>query len=105
MTALPQRKSRVGFSHFLAVLYVGGWLALACYGVGLWRMYCEGFGCMGIGIAWLAWSAGYVMLLAVGCWAYRAQAANTKRFLRYVLIGQAAAGAVLVGYWAVYAAA
>ena len=50
----------------LVVLHLLGWAALALVGVGLWRTYCEGFGCIGLEIAWMAWAVAYAALLALG---------------------------------------
>lgn len=82
-----------------AVAYAVGFVALAVWGAMLWRLYCEGFGCIGKGIAWFAWSIGYAVLLIVGLIAWRACGGRAGRALRYGLAVQAAAGVFLVAYW------
>jgi hypothetical protein len=49
----------------LAFLFSVGCAALSA--VLLWRTYCEGFGCTGLGIAWFAWSVAiYAPTLVLG---------------------------------------
>lgn len=82
-----------------AVVYAVAGVALAASGAMLWRLYCEGFGCIGKGIAWFAWSIGYAVVLAVGLVARRACRGRADRRLRYGLAVQVAAGVFLVVYW------
>jgi len=93
------------FFSVLAIAYICGWIALAFFGVKLWHTYCEGFGCTGIGIAWLAWSGAYALALLLGFLASRIQHGTLRRAMRYVLVTQVVAGVWLLGYWAVHAAA
>ncbi|HEX5786348.1 MAG TPA: hypothetical protein VFY35_16590 [Burkholderiaceae bacterium] len=90
--------------RWLAVLYL---LALAATGlsaIALWRLRCEGFGCMGVGIGWLAWGAVlYVPALALGSVAAQltpAQAPGAKA-APLALKVQLLAGVGLLVYWAV----
>jgi len=46
--------------------FVASVLALALAGVAIWRLRCEGFGCVGIGVAWFAWVAVFMVVLAGG---------------------------------------
>lgn len=41
----------------LLILFTG--MVLACWGTAAytWRLRCEGFGCIGVGIAWAMWTA------------------------------------------------
>lgn len=90
--------------RWLALLYL---LALAATGLGaiaLWRLRCEGFGCMGVGIGWLTWGAVlYVPALALGSVA--AQLAPPQapgaRAAPLALKVQLLLGVVLLVYWAV----
>ena len=54
----------------LIVLAVGAFvasvLALALAGVAIWRLRCEGFGCVGIGVAWFAWVVAFALVLVGG---------------------------------------
>ena len=50
----------------LALLYLVAVPALATAAAWLWQLRCEGFGCMGIGVAWLVWVLAYVPVLALG---------------------------------------
>jgi len=51
---------------FLVSLYGVTVLALVWGAVSIWRLRCEGFGCMGVGVAWFAWVIAYVFVLGVG---------------------------------------
>lgn len=53
----------------LVSLYVIAVLALLATAVGIWRLQCENFGCMGVGVAWFAWVIGFVFVLGLGAWA------------------------------------
>jgi hypothetical protein len=46
--------------------FVTSVLALALAAVAIWRLRCEGFGCIGIGVAWFAWVAAFVVVLVGG---------------------------------------
>jgi hypothetical protein len=50
-------------------------LTLLLAAAGLWRLRCEGFGCMGIGVAWIAWAVAFIPVLGLGAWAQRKAAA------------------------------
>jgi hypothetical protein len=48
----------------VAFLFVA--VALSVAAALVFRLRCEGFGCTGIGIAWIAWLVGYAPALAIG---------------------------------------
>ena len=93
-------KSRLGtFLHgsyaLLVVLVFGG----ALYA---WRLRCEGFGCIGVGIVWAAWAAVlFAPALALG--AFLAAKSGPRgvlaRLTRWALGMQLALGAVLAVTW------
>jgi len=85
----------------LVVLHLLGWVALALFGVVLWRTYCEGFGCIGLGIAWMAWVVAYAMLLALGLGLWRRPDAGLRRLRNGALVSQLLAGLSLLAYWLV----
>ena len=85
----------------LVALHLLGWVALALFGVELWRTYCEGFGCIGLGIAWMAWAAGYAALLALGLGLWRRPDAGLRRLRNGALVTQLVAGLGLLAYWLV----
>lgn len=84
-------------------MYVAAVAALAACGWAIWRMRCEGFDCMGIGLAWIAWVAGFVLVLCGGALACsRAPAATgLGRAARAAWWAQLAMGALAVGAWVV----
>ena len=98
-------KARPVLATVAAAIYVVAWIALAVSGVLLWRMYCEGFGCIGKGIAWFAWASGFAISLVVGFLARRSCRGTAQAGLRYLLALQAVAGIALVIYWAAWRAA
>ena len=53
-------------SKTLAVAYIAFVGALIAWAVDIWRLRCEGFGCTGVGVAWLAWVWLFVPGLALG---------------------------------------
>lgn len=85
----------------LVVLHLLGWVALALFGVVLWHTYCEGFGCIGLGIAWMAWVVAYAVLLALGLGLWRRPDAGLRRLRNAALVSQLLAGLSLLAYWLV----
>ena len=53
----------------LVSVYVAAVLALVAAAVAIWRLRCEGFGCMGVGVAWFAWVVAFFVVLVVGLFA------------------------------------
>lgn len=92
----------------MVILYVAGVTALAAFALVIWRTSCEGFGCMGIGVAWFAWVLAFAAWLGVGWFARwrvrRAQGEGgpwPRRMVTGALQVQLGLGAALVLYWAV----
>lgn len=83
------------------VLHTAAVVALAMAAVALLRAYCEGFGCIGLGIAWAAWAAGFAVAALVGglvCWRSPA-GTRARRVVRVSLVLQLAMGLPLVALW------
>mgnify|MGYP001476253696 CR=1 FL=1 len=85
----------------VALAYALALPALAYTGVSLWTLYCEGFGCIGTGIAWAMWAAGYAIALLLGVLAWRLWRGPGARLLGPALVLQLAAGAALAAWWAI----
>jgi hypothetical protein len=83
----------------LVVLYVMVLCALAITGSMTWRMYCEGFGCLGKGVAWFAWTLGFGVTLLLGWAARRAYRGALHAIVRYLVALQLLAGVALLIYW------
>lgn len=88
-------------ARFLVAVYIAATLALIASAVGIWRLRCEGFGCLGVGVAWVGWVIAFVVVLGVGLFArHRAAAvaglAATAKITWWV---QLAGGALAVGVW------
>jgi len=103
VSVLPPRLMQLA-PRVLAATYAVGALALALSGIRLWRTYCENFGCIGVGIAWFAWTIGYGLLLLVAAIALRLQQGRARTMLRMGLGVQVVAGVLLLGYWVVRSA-
>ncbi|HCH0556336.1 TPA: hypothetical protein NKO30_006466 [Pseudomonas aeruginosa] len=97
---IPSKKRRV-LAVVMAGVYALALLALAISAVMLWRMYCESFGCVGKGIAWFAWTVGFMVTLALGYVVRRTQQGTVRIGVGCLLGLQLAAGFALAGYWAV----
>jgi hypothetical protein len=81
--------------------YIAAVLTLVAAAVGIWRLRCEGFGCMGIGVAWFAWVAAFFVVLGVGLFA-RSKAASVAGFAQAARVTwwlQLAVGALAVAVW------
>ena len=81
--------------------FVASVLALALAGVAIWRLRCEGFGCVGIGVAWFAWVAVFVVVLAGGLVLHSRPALSQfgARATKGALIGQAILALVAIAAW------
>jgi hypothetical protein len=53
-------------SKALAVAYIAFVGTLIAWAVDIWHLRCEGFGCTGVGVAWLAWVGLFLPGLALG---------------------------------------
>lgn len=53
-------------ARFVAALYIALVLALVVAAIAIWRLRCEGFDCMGVGVSWLGWIAVYLAALVAG---------------------------------------
>ncbi|MDR7308855.1 hypothetical protein J2X15_004178 [Rhodoferax saidenbachensis] len=47
----------------LVSLYVIAVLGLLATAVATWRLQCESFGCMGVGVAWFAWVIAFCVVV------------------------------------------
>lgn len=58
---------RLSLLHIL-LLTLFGLLSLLMFGAALfaWRLRCEGFGCLGVGIVWMAWAVLALVCLVLG---------------------------------------
>lgn len=87
----------------LVSVYMVTVLALLATAVAIWRLQCESFGCMGMGVAWFAWVIGFVIALALGAFV-RSKAALLQGFgpaSRVAWWLQLGTGAFLVAAWVV----
>lgn len=79
--------------------YALGWTLLAWYGLRFWRTACEGFGCTGLGIAWLLWAGVYACVLGLGLVSPRPPHRGLRTLLRCLLASQLVAGLGLLVHW------
>lgn len=94
-------------ARLLAGLYLVLLLALVAGAVGIFRLRCESFGCMGLGVAWLAWAGAFGVTAAVGLLARwqvgvkePGRVGRLGRLCEGALRAQCVGGAVLLAYWA-----
>lgn len=88
-------------SKVLATFYLVAVAALAVAAALAWRLRCESFGCMGIGVAWFAWAGVFVPVLVLGV-VLRSRAslgAGLLKLTRSATWLQAALAAVLLAAW------
>ncbi len=76
-------------------------LALALAAVAIWRLHCEGFGCVGIGVAWFAWVAAFVVVLVGGLvlLSRRELGQFGARATKGALVGQSIMALVAIAAW------
>lgn len=75
--------------------------AIALGAVLIGRLRCEGFGCIGVGVAWLAWVVAFFPVLAIGA-ALRLRSspgARLRTLTRLAVWAQLALGLILLGIW------
>jgi hypothetical protein len=87
----------------LAGVYILSVSALLAGAAGIWRLRCENFGCIGVGIAWFAWVVSFFVVLGIGFIA-RSKAAAIPGFAQACSAAwwlQLAAGLGLLATWAV----
>lgn len=85
----------------LAGLYIAAVSGLGAAAIGIWRLRCEGFGCMGVGVAWFAWVISFFIVLGIGLLAQGkvASLAGPARATRVSLWIQLAMGAAALAVW------
>lgn len=101
---VPFSPFRQVVAYVLAVLYATAYGGLVFLALKLLRMRCEGFGCTGIGIAWIALIAVYVVVVIVGFIARGMHTGAVRLALGYGLLSQVVAGLALFAYWSMRAA-
>jgi hypothetical protein len=104
MSASPTRRLRKaeGMGKAVAVVYLA-LVGLLIFGaVGIWRIRCEGFGCTGVGVAWLAWVALFVPSLVIGLVlrTLSSLGVSLTQLTKLALWLQVGTGAALLALWA-----
>lgn len=93
-------------SRWGRVLHAGYALLAAAVAAGAlwaWRLRCEGYGCVGVGIVWMAWAAllfAPVLLLGLVLALKRGPRGRLARATRGLLGAQVALGLGLLAWWA-----
>jgi uncharacterized protein YneF (UPF0154 family) len=83
-------------------IYLFGLAGLVVGAIAILRTYCEGFGCMGLAVLWLIWSAAYIVLFILGFFVLgkAKRLATNPKLPKQSLLAQATLGLLLLGYWA-----
>ncbi len=93
----PSRKAALAWGALYLALF-----SVLAYGVfaGL-RLRCEGFGCMGVGVYWFAWSCAYGVTGLLGWWARSCtrRAGLAVGLVWAALWVQLLGGLVLLAWW------
>ena len=95
---------RPALANAVAVVYLLLAVGLLAFAVSIWNLRCESFGCMGLGVAWMAWAACFCPILVAGLVA-RARSGLNPRLGRAVLWTLCLQGLVGLGLglaWAVH---
>ena len=89
------------WTRLLGLISITSLLAMLASAVYLWQLRCEGFGCMGIGVAWVAWAGASAVMLLVGLWAAHANRTDGlwRQATRAALLGQLLLVLVMLGLW------
>lgn len=88
-------------ARLLAGLHLVLVLALLAAAAAIFRLRCESFGCMGLGVAWFAWAGGFGVVAALGLLArHLAGAGRLGRLCAAALRAQCVGGVLLLCYWA-----
>lgn len=82
-----------------ALAYAAAAIFLMFLAIRLWRTSCEGFGCTGVGIGWLAWCVVYAAAFGIGCFACLKQLGRARRIMLLGLGLQSLAGVLLFFHW------
>jgi hypothetical protein len=101
MPAHPATRSAT-LLRLLAALFGVGVVTLAAAAIYVLRLRCESFGCIGVGVAWFAWS------MACGAWlvgglvlqSFARSVPGLARRVGVLLIGLSLLGAAVVARWA-----
>lgn len=90
----------IRIAQALVVIHLALVLALVAGVVGIWRIRCESFGCIGIGIAWFAWTVAFFVALGIGALArIKAKAAGLARVNQVAWWLQLLMGASQLAVW------
>lgn len=84
----------------IAGLHLAATIFLLYFAVVILKLYCESFGCIGIGIACFAWSGAFLITLIVGTVARTELPPGTSRItISFSLCLQLLAGLALAATW------
>jgi hypothetical protein len=95
------------FKLSVSAAFVASVLALVASAIYAFRLRCEGFGCTGVGIVWVAWVFAYAPVLAIGAVLRSVLPGDTsvRTIVSTGLLALVALGAALACYWLLHNAA
>ncbi|WP_298214944.1 hypothetical protein [Acidovorax sp.] len=97
----PASRALVWWSRVLDVFLLGLCALLVALSYYSFTLYCESFGCLGVGLLWMLWAVcaavGWVVAWAVRAWQRRCGLGTRASGLAFALIWVMGAGHLL--YW------
>lgn len=97
----PASRGLVLWSHVLGVFLLGLCALLVALSYYSFTLYCESFGCIGVGLMWMLWAVctavGWVVAWAVRAWQRRRGLGSRASGLAFALLSLMGVGHLL--YW------
>ena len=88
--------------RYIAGLHLAATIFLLYFAIVILNLYCESFGCIGIGIAWFAWSGAFLIVLIIGTVArYKLPQGTWRITISFSLCLQLLVGLSLAVKWVV----
>ena len=89
------------FKRLLGVAFIASVPVLAAGAAYAFSLRCESFGCMGLGVAWFAWSVVYAVALGLGLLmrALLDTGSALRSAVSMALSAQLLLGVLLAAYW------
>jgi hypothetical protein len=89
------------FKRLLGIAFIASVPVMAAGAAYVFRLRCENFGCMGLGVAWFGWSVVYAVAFGLGLLMRTLLDAGSalRSAVSMALCAQVLMGVLLAGYW------